>query len=55
MAANYCKHCGMPLSSKDNFCSNWVSATVLETGQVVYFQWGYGTPVKQWVDNVLAA
>ncbi len=35
--------------------ANWVSATILETGQVVYFQWGYGTPVKQWVDNVLAA
>jgi hypothetical protein len=34
--------------------ANWVSATVLETGQVVYFQWGYGNPVKQWVDNVLA-
>jgi predicted amidophosphoribosyltransferase len=22
VAANYCKHCGAPLSSKDNFCSN---------------------------------
>jgi zinc-ribbon domain len=22
VATNYCKHCGTPLSSKDNFCSN---------------------------------
>jgi len=34
--------------------ANWVSGTVVETGQMVYFPWGHTDQVNVWVDAQLA-